>query len=84
MQNVIYSGIIVPASESIDGETPTEVVVTHEANGHAIWLSGHDEGTILVSFERFKRRDTVLEEAVAMVLRERKAIADAAARKVDG
>ncbi|KVZ18617.1 hypothetical protein WT88_29485 [Burkholderia stagnalis] len=77
MQNIVYTGIIVPARDSVDGETPTEIIVTHEANGHAIWLSGHDEGTMLVSFERHKRRDTVLEEAVAMVLRERKAIADA-------
>lgn len=80
MQNIIYRGIVVPASESPDGETPTAVFVTHEANGHAIWLSGHDEGTMLVSFERHKGRDTVLEEAVAMVLRERKAVADAASK----
>jgi hypothetical protein len=71
MNNVIYTGVIIPAKESADGESPTTICVTQEANGLAIWRSSYEEGTVCVKHELYACADRYLEEAVGMVQRER-------------
>lgn len=78
MENTLYSGIIIPASQSSDGETPTEITVTKEANGFAIWRSSCEEGTVCVKHELYARADAFIEEAVGMVQRERAMVKKAA------
>lgn len=48
MENVLYRSTIVPASESPDGETPTEILVCKEVNAVIVWLHGHDEGLQMI------------------------------------
>lgn len=78
MQNKLYSGVIIPASQAADGETPTEIIVTGEANGYAIWRSSCEEGTVCVKHELYARADAYIEEAVGMVQRERAMVKKAA------
>lgn len=65
MKNEIFSGIIVPASGSEDGETPTRIFVTEEANGFAIWFGGFTEGINLLTYSSWAGRDRVIEAACA-------------------
>lgn len=48
MDNVLYRSTVVPANESADGETPSEIIVTQEANTVLVWHTGHDEGCMLL------------------------------------
>lgn len=78
MENVLYRGIIIPAGKAADGETPTSVIVTREANGVAIWRESCEEGLTCVKHEMYARDDAYIEEAVGMVQRERALVAKAA------
>lgn len=70
-ENVLYCGVIVPACESADGETATEVFVTEYANGFLLWRNSHDEGRKIVRWGC--DRDELIEQAVQMAHQERKA-----------
>lgn len=78
MQNAIYRGIILPAGASEDGESPTTITVTREANGLAIWRSSFEEGTLIVKHELYANEAEYIEEAVGMVQRERAMLKKAA------
>ena len=63
-KNVLYKKNIVPAAQSPDGETPTAIWVTEEVNGYAVWLTGHDEGTILLDHFHYPGKDAAIEAGV--------------------
>jgi hypothetical protein len=78
MNNVLYTGVIIPAKDSADGDSPTTICVTREANGLAIWRSSYEEGTVCVKHELYPNTDDLIEEAVGMVQRERAMLKKAA------
>ena len=67
MNNILYSGTVISATDSIDGESPTCVLVTQEVNGFALWLQDYD-GTKCLSFNPHVGRDLLLEKAVNTVI----------------
>jgi len=71
MNNEIYCGTIISARDSQDGESPTTISVTQENNGLAIWRSSFEEGSVCVKILPYALKDAMIEEAVAMVNRER-------------
>lgn len=71
MNGLLYNGNIVPAGEASDGETPTAIYVTQEANGIAIWRNSYEEGLTCIRLDPCANKDRVIEEAVLMVSRER-------------
>lgn len=78
MNNALYRGIIIPASKAKDGDTPTAITVTREANGCAIWRESFEEGLVCVKHKASAIADALIEEAVGMVQRERALLAKAA------
>lgn len=61
MENDIYRRTIVPCKDSEDGETPTILWVTKEANGFGIFLTGYNVawGTLLKWFNIHQRDDAI-------------------------
>lgn len=78
MKNILYRGTIVHAKDAADGETPTAIVVTREANGYAIWRESLEEGCIVIKHELYGQASLFIEEAVSMVMRERQLVKKAA------
>lgn len=65
MNNVIYRGIVVPACEATDGETPTSVFVTEEVNLFVVWFESFESGTkVLKWFYNNNNRNMAIEHAV--------------------
>jgi hypothetical protein len=64
MNNVLYSRTIVKAKDSADGENPTEVVVTQENNGHAVWFRCADGDSLHAFHNDADSRNAALEEGV--------------------
>lgn len=64
MNNEIYVGLVVSARDAADGETPTRIILTKEANGHAIWKQSAEEGIVLVEHAYFSARDAAIKKAV--------------------
>lgn len=64
MENCLYRKTIMPAKLSEDGESPTVLYVTKEANGYGVFLTGYhvDYGTLL---KWFTDRDEAIEYGVA-------------------
>jgi len=72
--SIVYCRTTKPASESADGETPSQIIVTKEVNGYAVWSFG-EEGTRLIGFsvEGTTQREDAIETAVSLSrLRQRK------------
>lgn len=65
MRNELYRKVITGAFDSADGETPTALCVTEEANCVAIWLVGY-HGQRLLGFELPHLKNRAIERAVAM------------------
>jgi len=71
MENEIYSGHIKDSKDNEGDYAPLRVVVTKEANGHAVWID--DAGDIVLhKFFRYESPASVLEFAVPLALSERK------------
>lgn len=64
MKNVIYCRTTVPAGQSPDGETPTQILVTEEVNLYCIWEFSHDGTKLLDSLWGGNCREFALETAV--------------------
>lgn len=65
LEKELYASIIVPSSQSPDGETPERVILTQETNGHALWVSNYDNHQELVEyFHSYIDRSRCLEVAV--------------------
>ncbi len=54
---ILYRKVIVPSSRGKNGE-PTVVVVTEEANGHAVFLDTPDE-TTLIKYVHFNKDNAI-------------------------
>lgn len=69
MKNSIYRRIYKDSSKAYDGETPSEINVTEESNGYAVWETTAEEGDILVKYENgYYARQVALEKGVALYL----------------
>jgi hypothetical protein len=64
MKNVLYCRTIVPAKDAEDGETPTQIVVTEEANCFAVWETSEFDTVLL---NHFTVREDALENGVLWV-----------------
>lgn len=73
MNGEIYRGVVVPAREAADGETPAAYCVTKETNGYAIWFGSFDTAATLIELEPYRQRDQVIERAVELTLSARAA-----------
>lgn len=62
MKNVLYRKVVVPATKSPDGESPSVVTVTEEVNGFAVFFESYDDGTNFL--EWFRNRDEAIEYGV--------------------
>jgi hypothetical protein len=68
MMNVIYCRTTVPASKALDGETPTQIMVTEEANLCAVWRLSFDGAELLGTYHSGNCREFALEDAVCRAL----------------
>lgn len=59
MNEEIYAATVIPACESVDGEYPTRVILTQEANGFAVWHDSHDGGIVLREYIRADRNRAI-------------------------
>jgi len=50
MNAIIYGRTTRPAKDSPDGETPTAILVTKEANGFAVFLQSYEEGSKMLRY----------------------------------
>lgn len=71
MKGAIYTGTVAPANRSPDGETASQVILTEESNGFAIWFSDHDGGTRLVEYLQHTTRNVAIELAVQATMSRR-------------
>jgi hypothetical protein len=72
MNGVLYEGVVISARHSADGESPTIIYVTKEANGSAIWRTSYEEGTVILEHQAYGNQNDMIEKAVLMVVAERK------------
>jgi hypothetical protein len=63
MLNVIYKKTLIPAAKAPDGETPTILFLTEEANGLAMICEGFDSTELVRWFPKY-RRDEAIEATV--------------------
>jgi len=66
MKNVIYSKVIVPMCDSVDGETATYVEVTEEINIYCVWAYSYDCGRCLIFWYERWDRESAIEKGVDM------------------
>ncbi len=64
MENELYVKTFVVACNATDGETPTQVVVTEEFNGYAVFFRAADEETRLLQWFWRTGRNKAIEFAV--------------------
>ena len=67
MNSEIYRRTIVPASEATDGETPTAIVVTKEANLFIVWRESLQHGTEVLWIQYGASREDAIEHACGIV-----------------
>ena len=70
MENIIYRGVYLDATDSPDGETPHCYIVTKEINGYAIWHQTSD-ATMIYQFGPWLPRDEAIETAVSITQKAR-------------
>ena len=63
MKNILYRKILIPATESEDGDSPTTVFVTEEVNFIGVWCSSYGGVYILKAYSMLQRY-TAIEDAV--------------------
>jgi hypothetical protein len=62
MNNELYRKCLLPARESLDGETPTLLIVTEENNGFGVWLTNCEDRQKLLKWK--DSREEAIEEGV--------------------
>ena len=67
MNSEIYRRTIVPASEAADGETPTAIIVTKEANIFIVWRESLQLGTEVLWCQYGASREDAIEHACGLV-----------------
>ena len=68
MNAEIYRKCVRYAKDAPDGETPTLIICTEEANGYAAWRSSYEDAIRLIVWS--SNRDEVLERGVTEALKE--------------
>lgn len=74
MKNVLYEETLMPAANSVDGESPVKLFVTEEVNGHAVFISGHETGIEILRWFGCESKSNVIKWAVTQAIKDERVL----------
>jgi len=73
LNEMIYRRVYKNSNQSPDGETPSQIIVTKESNGYAVWDMTFEKGQELIQYVHcLYDRESALEIGVTLYLRRNK------------